>query len=246
MGGRNVNSRDAQPRRIPWNGFPDVVIHAPEPAVKRHRAYAAAKTGDAEAARILVDETVSPEAAARIARLGAGARPFLASAHAFESHGVNAIPEALADKLAALLDWDVEHAIVQTNIVAHTGASGFARLARQAVFEGSVARRSMYVLVDDFVGQGGTLANLRGFIEAEGGQVLGATALTGKPYSAKISLEQNLLNALRVKHGNDLESWWLDRFGHAFDCLTQSEARYLERSENADAIRNRIAAAEQG
>jgi hypothetical protein len=237
---------DKKPHRIPWNGFPDVVIHAPESAVKQHPDYTAAKAGDAEAARVLVDETVSQEAVARIAQLIGEARPFLASAHAFESHGVNAIPEALADKLADMLGLDAERAIVQANIVAHTGASGFARLSRQAVFEGNVAPGTAYLLVDDFIGQGGTLANMRGFIEAEGGRVLGATALTGKPYSAKISLEQDLLHALRTKHGNDLESWWLDRFGHAFDCLTQSEARYLERSEDAVIIRNRIAASEQG
>jgi hypothetical protein len=49
---------------------------------------------------------------------------------------------------------------------------------------------------------------------------------------------------LRQKHGN-IEQWWQDRFGHTFDSLTQSEARYLTRSENADTIRDKIVAAEQ-
>jgi adenine/guanine phosphoribosyltransferase-like PRPP-binding protein len=44
--------------------------------------------------------------------------------------------------------------------------------------------------VDDFVGQGGTLANLIGFIKSLGGHVVGATALTGKPYSAKLAPEE--------------------------------------------------------
>ena len=35
------------------------------------------------------------------------------------------------------------------------------------------------------IGQGGTLANLRGRIEKRGGRVVGAVALTGKPYSAR-------------------------------------------------------------
>jgi hypothetical protein len=233
------------PPRVAWGRFPDVIIHAPESWVKRHPAYVAAKAGNDEAAQILVDDTVSSEGIAKIARLLGEHRPYLASAHAFENHGVNAIPEALADKLAHILTLNVEHTIVQANIVAHTGANGFARLARQAVFEGSVIRDAAYFLVDDFIGQGGTLANMRGFIEAKGGRVLGATVLTGKPYSAKISLNQDQLDALRAKHGKDLEDWWIDRFGHAFDCLTQSEARYLERTENADIIRNRIAEAEQ-
>ena len=53
------------------------------------------------------------------------------------------------------------------------------------------------------------------------------------------------LDALRERHGAELEQWWHDQFGHSFDCLTQSEARYLERSPNAETIRNRLAAAKQ-
>ena len=39
-------------------------------------------------------------------------------------------------------------------------------------------------------------------------------------------------------------TWWHEHFGHTFDCLTQSEARYLTRSPDVDTIRNRLAAAE--
>lgn len=53
------------------------------------------------------------------------------------------------------------------------------------------------------------------------------------------------LDELRNKHGSDVETWWQERFGHVFDSLTQSEARYLACTENADTIRNRIAEAEQ-
>jgi adenine/guanine phosphoribosyltransferase-like PRPP-binding protein len=42
--------------------------------------------------------------------------------------------------------------------VSHTGADGFSRLARQAQFAGSVQAGRRYVMVDDFVGMGGTLA----------------------------------------------------------------------------------------
>lgn len=171
--------------------------------------------------------------------------PLLASAHAFERTGVNAIPEALADELARRTGFPVDASIVQVNVVGHTGANGFTRLARQAMFDGDVTAEADYLLVDDFIGQGGTLANLRGFIESHGGRVIGATVLTGKPYSAKLSPTDEQLAALRAKHGKELETWWQSRFGHGFDCLTQSEARYLERSPDADTIRSRIAASEQ-
>ena len=50
------------------------------------------------------------------------------------------------------------------NVVSHTGADGYSRLTRQARFEGDVVRRREYLLVDDFIGQGGTMA-MRGWLE---------------------------------------------------------------------------------
>ena len=98
-------------------------------------------------------------------------------------------------------------------------------------------------MVDDFIGQGGTLANLRGWVEKQGGAVVGAVGLTGKAYSAKLNPSEEQLDELRQKHGPSFEKWWRENFGHAFDCLTQSEARYLAHSPNVDTIRNRVAAA---
>ena len=132
--------------------------------------------------------------------------------------------------------------VVQTNIVGHTGADGYGRLARQAAFDGKIERGCNYLIVDDFIGQGGTLANLRGWIEKKGGRVVGAVGLTGKPYSAKLRVTEEQLHELRQKHGREFERWWREQFGHSFDCLTQSEARYLARSPDVDTIRGRLAA----
>jgi hypothetical protein len=175
----------------------------------------------------------------------AGIPMILVSAHAIENVGVNAIPEALANCLAQKLHWRADSDIVQTNIVAHTGADGFSRLARQAKFEGEVTPNKCYLLVDDFVGQGGTLANLRSHIIQGAGKVMGATVLTGKPYSGNLALTESTLDALRSKHGRELEQWWQNRFGFNFDCLTESEARYLLKTPTIDRIRDRITQAEQ-
>ena len=149
----------------------------------------------------------------------------------------------MAELLASSLQWQVESQIVQTNIVSHTKADGFSRLARQAEFEGAVETGRSYWLVDDFIGQGGTLANLRGWVMHHGGRVLGATVLTGKHYSAKLTVESSQINELEKKHGTELRQWWRDRFGFDYDCLTSSEARYLIRTPSVERIRNRIAAA---
>jgi adenine/guanine phosphoribosyltransferase-like PRPP-binding protein len=60
--------------------------------------------------------------------------------------------------------------------------------------------------MDDFVGMGGTLANLRGYIESKGGKVIAATVLTGKQFSAKIALNRTTLQEVRNKHGKELEN----------------------------------------
>ncbi|MDQ3774447.1 MAG: hypothetical protein M3461_08845 [Pseudomonadota bacterium] len=65
--------------------------------------------------------------------------------------------------------------------------------------------------------------------------------MTGKPYSARLRPEPDQLSKLRAKHGQDLEDFRRERFGHGYDALTQSEARYLSRSPDADTIRNRLA-----
>ena len=234
-----------KPPRRPWGDFPDVLIHAAESRVKQHPAYPAAKSGDAGAALKLVRDVFDAALPDRLREVVGGRQPVLVSAHAYEREGVNAIPEVLADVMAEHLGWQVDSGVVQTNVVTHTGADGFSRLARQPAFDGAVVAGTDYVMVDDFVGMGGTLANLRGHIESQGGRVLAAVVLTGKPHSAKLRLTAERLNELRNRHGAELENWWQERFGHAFDALTESEARYLVRTPDTATIRDRIAAAEQ-
>jgi hypothetical protein len=238
------------PPRTVWKDFPDVFIHAGETAVKQHARYRAAKSGDSDAAMELVIACLNSERCRALSDFvgtlrSPALRPTLVSAHAYEREGVNAIPEAFADVLGRRLTWPVDAGILQVNVVSHTGADGWSRLARQAAFDGPVSVGTHYVLVDDFVGMGGTLANLSGHIETHGGHALAAVALTGKLHSAALALTPPTLQALRSRHGPALEAWWQLRFGHAFDALTESEARYLTRAEDADTVRNRIAAAEQ-
>jgi hypoxanthine-guanine phosphoribosyltransferase len=163
-----------------------------------------------------------------------------------ESAGINKIPAVMAEVLKERIGVPVAGNIVQANRAGHTGASGYERLAFPPLFEGDVSRGREHILVDDFVGQGGTLANLKGFIETAGGRVAGATTLTGKSYSARLNLRSETLMKLRDKHGSELENWWKRQYGYGFDVLTESEARYLERADDADAIRNRIAQARSG
>jgi len=232
-------------RRTEWGDFPDVIIHADESLVKKHSLYPPAKQGNYDAAEALVLETCTIGALDRISTLLGESRPFLLAVNALETEGVNVIPRVLARFLSKILDLPLANGFLQINRVTHTGADGYHRLALPALFDGEV-REGEYLLVDDFIGQGGTLANLRGFIEARAAKVIGATTLTGKAYSAKLRLEMETLRTLRGKHGNELEEWWLATFGYSFERLTESEARYLARADDAHAVSARIVAAMRG
>jgi hypothetical protein len=231
--------------RYPWNRFPPLIIHAEERVVKTHPCYHNAKSGDPQSAIELVREMLSQESMDHLSSLFSDFKPVLVSAHAVESRGVNAIPQAMAEYLSYQLQWPVETSIVQTNIVGHTGADGFTRLARQATFDGVVTPSANYVLVDDFIGQGGTLANLRGFLIRRGASIVGGTVLTGKAFSAMLSSDEQQIDQLREKHGAELESWWIDRFGFNYQCLTRSEARYLLNTPSAQRIRDQITQASE-
>ena len=232
--------------RAALTGMPDVVILAGEQQVKNDPDYAAAKAGDAVAASRMVDRFINPRAIEYVGALVGGAKPILLPVHALEVTGINEIPIALAQRLAAELGLEADLSVIQDNTVGHTGASGYQRLANPALFSGDIKAAAEYLIVDDFIGQGGTVANLAGFVEAHGGRVIGVSTLTGRAYSAKLCPEPSLIQAVRDKHGNALETWWQQEFGYGFDCLTQSEARYLERSPDADTIRKRVVEARQG
>ncbi|WP_374257891.1 LPD38 domain-containing protein [Aquabacterium sp.] len=62
-----------------------------------------------------------------------------------------------------------------------------------------------------------------------------AVALTGKQYSAKLSPSPELLSQVRERY-QSVES----QFRAGFDALTESEARYLAKHDNAQRVRDRI------
>ena len=61
-----------KPYRCDWDSFPDVVLHAGETAVKKHPEYAAAKSGDSDAAFALVNDLVSESAITELIKIAGG------------------------------------------------------------------------------------------------------------------------------------------------------------------------------
>jgi hypothetical protein len=232
-----------KPLRTPWEpDFPPVLIQAPRLEVSTHPWFAAARTGDVDAAALLVADLLTAEVAERLAEWGAGPPPLLAAVHAQKRAGLNVLGEVLAHGLHLVLGWETDTQLVQANIVDHPGDIGFNHLARQAVFDGDVEAGRLYVLVDDFIGQGGTIANLRGHIVRNGGLVRGATVLTGNSSAARLVPDPATLRELGDKHGS-IANWWEQSFGFGFDCLTAAEAGFLVGHSDSGYIRAQVEAA---
>ena len=231
--------------RSPWGkDFPEVILHGRLADATGHPDYAAAKGGDDAAARRLVSDVLSPDAIRQLKKVIGNREAIALGVHAEEAVSRNAIPSAMADILGKVLGIEVDLDIMQAAKVGRTAQDGFGRLANQPSFNGAVRADKPYLIMDDTLTQGGTLANLKGYIENRGGEVLAATALTGKQYSAKIAIDSSTLEQLRDQYdGTGLEAWWHNRFGYGFDSLTESEGRYLLRAKDADKVRDRVTAA---
>lgn len=236
---------DKLPVRLAWPAhFPDVVIHTTVRARDSHPGYAAAKAGDAEAALSLAVELLSGDAIADLRQMVESQSTFLLPVVADETTGFNAIPDAMAQVLSRKLGLDaVAGEIVQTNKVGHTRAPAFQRLVTPAEFDGPVQRGGNYLLVDDHVGLGGTLANLRGYVETRGGSVLGITTLTESRDARRISLRPETRDMLWDRHGEELDQLWKSQFHYGIDCLTEVEALNLCRQPSVVAIEDFLAQA---
>lgn len=230
------------PYRQAWEEhFPPVILQAPIGSAKNHHSYEAAKAGGIEAALLLASDLVNDAAIQKIADVIGNKNPLLIPVHAEEAISINRIPLAYALVIAAKLNLSVELVIVQAAKVSRTGTDGYSRLAFPPPFAGTPSSKANdAIILDDTLTQGGTLANLKGYIGQFGINTLLATTLTGKNYSSVLAVMPETLTNLRDNY-NELEPWWIDFFGYGFDCLTESEARYILNSKkDADFIRDRI------
>lgn len=237
------------PVRTDWNGFPDAVIVHSTGTLAEHVDYLAAKSGDVEAALRLVNDFLTKEALLSIQALIESQKGHLIVAvHAEEMSGRNQIPMVFATLLKQYFGIVLDEKIVQAERAYRTGADGFGRLVKKVSFDGEVVRHARYILVDDAVTQGGTIADLKGYIESGGGVVVGVVALMAKPHSARLAITKATLGQLRKATGKALEEWWHEQFGYDFSRFTESEARYLAKQihrEGINTVRDRIFAARQ-
>ena len=208
-------------------------------ALKAHASYSAAKGSDPAAAVRLVMDLAEP--LAHHVKVAMPSDVIFVAPHAREAPGDNAIPQVLARALARAIGAGADRDIVQRTRVFHTGADPMERLNNRARFDGSVRKGSRYVLVDDVMTMGGTLAELAHYIQSGDGAVAGIVVLVNAARSGRLTPAHRLTVLLERRHGDAIrEIFQIDPAA-----LTAEEARYLIGFRTADEIRNRSLAARQ-
>jgi hypothetical protein len=219
----------------------EAVIGAPLGAAKSHPDYAAAKAGNIEAAIRVATSLVTPKLIAQVRSLASASEVVLMPIISVEAAGNNKIPQAVAEFIGMATGLHVTEDVVQADSPKRTSMDGLDRIFNSPTFDGPVIAGTRYILVDDTLTQGATFASLTNHIEQRGGFVIGAIALTGKNYSAKLQPPPQLIEQLREAFG-DIEPDFKAATGYGFGALTASEARYLVNFNPSDTVRARIIA----
>lgn len=142
----------------------------------------------------------------------------------------NALPIQYAAQLKELLDAELDMAIVEIGRVGRTKLRRFPRFLCQPCFDGAVRQDAAYILVDDVVTSGGTLAALRSHILRAGGTVVAVTTLAhGSGQWQPLALSDVTWKELCSIYGEELGPFWQREIGHDARNLTEAEGRTLAR-----------------
>ena len=151
------------------------------------------------------------------------------------SHNGAFTPSVTKAKERSLLQETAVANIVQASRVFHTGAKAMERLLLRPQFDGPVTAGTAYVLVDDVICLGGTLAELADYIQAGGGQVAAVVTLVNAGRIKRLKPETLVIRLLREKFPDAIQH----TFGIDPGALTANEASYLSGFRTADELRNR-------
>jgi len=202
--------------------------------LRSHEKYESAKSGNAEASVTLVTE-LAKDVSIQEAGERYGPDVIYQPLVAVEASGRNQVPSALAEYYAARTGATAGEEIYQTNVTAHTGEGMMSRLLKRPEFAGGVVRDGKYVLVDDVVTSGGSVAALADYIESKGGKVVGTVFLANAARTGTLSPDAEIVASLRKRFGNDITK----ELQIEPEALTKQEAAYLNRFPDADALRAR-------
>lgn len=152
-----------------------------------------AKRGDVDAAVELVNESINPEIIKQLHNNYPNA--IVCAVDGLEASGHNMIPLMYQEFLKSQ-GFEIDTKIEQSAKAHHTGADNLDKLLNRVRFHGAVQKGKEYILLDDHIALGGTLRDLKDYIESNGGKVVAITTLTAPEKDYKISLSKENLETL--------------------------------------------------
>lgn len=220
--------------RTSWGTFPNLIVHSTLPSLQGHQAYAAAKGGDFRAARAVAETCTRADAIA-------WRTDYIVPVLRLEAPQTwSPLALALAERLALFTGARVVTSVVQTSKPRPSSPDAIEYLLQQPIFTGPVPKGT-YLLVDESVSLGSTLANLRGYIETHGGKVAAASTFTARLFAGRLKPEPSALASLERRFGTEL-SIIPDKLGFEFVNLTHKEACFLQGLATLEPLRDPMAA----
>jgi hypothetical protein len=220
-------------------GVEPLFIFDSDAHIKEHPAYFNAKGGDSLSAMHLIGDLALKTIYSHRERFGQNC--IFVAPHAQEALGDNAIPQVMAMVCALVCGAKADKDIVQSTRVYHTGADPMERLVLRPEFLGRVEPRAKYVLVDDVITLGGTLAELASYVQSNGGVVQDVFVLANAGRKKTLHPESKTIRLIRSRFENEI----FEIFGIPIHALTANEANYLVGFRSTDEIRNRVIKAKQ-
>jgi hypothetical protein len=215
---------------FPWEeGFPRGYGHTSVAYLKRCEGFERAKNGDMNAADSVVQQCVKYK---RIHEL----QSEYPNSVLLPVIGRNALPLAFAQAL----NMPVWKNVLLTDPLPRKKLFAIQRLLHKPVFVGFVQKDTEYIIVDDVITQGGTIATLREYVLARGGRVVAVSALAFSVGSHYIAPTKDVLLRLFAKFGYPIGILQAMGFVGSLEELTYSQVRYLLRFSSVRNICNKM------
>lgn len=225
--------------RVPWEDhFPDVFVNCPWSGTRhgvgclsKHVLYPAAKgERDIGAAIDILDDLASEDTVASLRNIAIqrGVTPKIIAPAAQAGDSNNALAVGYAQWLGHELDWPVETEVFQSKAFSRDKLGPWVRISNRSSFYGQIDKGRAYVIVDDVMTLGGTLADLRSFILRKGGHVIAMSAIASRDGADRpIHLGAEMKAKLERFYGNDLAEFCNKLLGFPHFCLTREEGERL-------------------
>lgn len=223
-----------------WSpNFPKSLVMTSIVSLLKDQDYKAAKAGKPREAIRLAKRLVKSEKARELLER-CGKDCILLPIHADEASGKNKLPLALATQMATMTGMKLSTSVVQSVRAHRTGSDAMYRMLNRPKFvskKGYSIKGKKFIICDDVSTQGGTISEMKQFIESRGGFIVDSVSFgasfnrsTGVN-SSQIAPTSKTLNDLVSKWGGarNLQSFLKENnlYDGNFQAMTESEAKYL-------------------